>query len=91
MLFAHDTTAALLLAADLVNQLGETVLLWIQQGDGLTVAAARDGTQPLRYVPPLGLRLPASGLPNHAQQAVVECELEPGVWMLSATLSCLAS
>ncbi|HEY0582748.1 MAG TPA: pyridoxamine 5'-phosphate oxidase family protein [Chloroflexota bacterium] len=50
-----------LLAADLVDQLGETVLLWIQQGDGLAMAAARDGTQPLRYVPPLGLRLPATG------------------------------
>src|SRR4030088_2591250 len=45
-----------LLAADLVDRLGETVVLWIQQGDGLAMAAARDGTQPLRYVAPLGLR-----------------------------------
>jgi DNA-binding transcriptional ArsR family regulator len=75
-----------LLAADLVDQLGETVLLWIQQGDGLAMAAARDGTQPLRYVPPLGLRLPASGFPSHAQHGVVEGELEPGVWMLGASL-----
>src|ERR671939_887528 len=50
-----------LLAAELVEQLGETVLLWVQQGDGLALAAAREGTQPLRYVAPLGLRLPASG------------------------------
>src|SRR5207248_2672849 len=49
------------LAADLVDRLGETVVLWIQQGDGLAMAAARDGVQPLRYVAPLGLRLPASG------------------------------
>ena len=75
-----------LLATDLVDQLGETVLLWIQQGDGLVMAAARDGTQPLRYVPPLGLRLPASGFPGRAQDGVVEGELEPGVWMLGASL-----
>ena len=75
-----------LMAADLVDQLGETVLLWIQQGDGLAMAAARDGTQPLRYVPPLGLRLPASGFPGDAQHGVVEGELEAGVWMLGASL-----
>ena len=46
-----------LIASDLVDRLGETVLLWIQQGDGLALAAAREGTQPLRYVPSLGLRL----------------------------------
>jgi len=75
-----------LLAADLVEQLGETVLLWIQQGDGLAMAAARDGTQPLRYVPPLGLRLPASGFSSGAQDGVVEGELEPGVWLMGASL-----
>ncbi|HLZ26323.1 MAG TPA: pyridoxamine 5'-phosphate oxidase family protein [Chloroflexota bacterium] len=75
-----------LMAADLVEQLGETVLLWVQQGDGLALAAARDGTQPLRYVPPLGLRLPATGFPSHAQHGVVEGELEPAVWMLGASL-----
>jgi DNA-binding transcriptional ArsR family regulator len=75
-----------LLAGDLVEQLGETVLLWIQQGDGLAMAAARDGTQPLRYVPPPGLRLPTSGFVSSAQDGVVEGELEPGVWMLGASL-----
>jgi DNA-binding IclR family transcriptional regulator len=76
------------LAADLVDRLGETVLLWIQQGDGLALAAAREGTRPLRYVPPLGLRLGAwsgqelaAGLPG-----IVEGELEPDVWMLAASL-----
>src|SRR5262249_2202843 len=49
------------LAADLVERLGETVLLWVHQGDGLALAAAREGQQALRYVPPLGLRLPAGG------------------------------
>src|SRR6185295_16762989 len=68
-----------MLAADMVEQLGETVLLWIQQGDGLAMAAARDGTQPLRYVPPLGLRLPATGFASRARDGVVEGELEPGV------------
>src|SRR5207302_1274942 len=75
-----------LLAAELVDQLGETVLLWIQQGDGLAMAAAREGTQPLRYVPPLGLRLPATGWASRDQDGIVEGELEPGVWMLAAGL-----
>lgn len=74
-----------LLAADLVERLGETVLLWIQQGDGLAMAAAREGTQPLRYVPPLGLRL-ASNWAARVEDGVVEGELEPGVWMLAVTL-----
>src|SRR5215216_6869350 len=55
------------LAADLVEQLGETVLLWVHQGDGLALAAAREGQHPLRYVPPLGLRLPATGWPGGAE------------------------
>jgi DNA-binding transcriptional ArsR family regulator len=75
-----------LLASDLVEQVGETVLLWIQQGDGLAMAAAREGTHPLRYVAPLGLRLPASGWATRAADGVVEGELEPGVWMLGITL-----
>jgi hypothetical protein len=54
----------------------------------------------LRYVPPLGLRLAASGLPGGAGNTwpsgvddvaeslsgVVEAELEPCVWMLAASL-----
>src|SRR5258708_6047004 len=75
-----------MLAADLVDRLGETVLLWIQQGDGLAMAAAREGSQPLRYVPPLGLRLPASGWASRTRDGVVEGELEPDVWMLAASL-----
>src|SRR5438128_9094876 len=74
------------LAADLVDRLGETVVLWIQQGDGLAMAAARDGVQPLRYVAPLGLRLPASGWVRQTRDGIVEGELEPGVWMLAISL-----
>ncbi len=74
------------LAADLVEQLGETVLLWVHQGDGLALAAAREGSRPLRYVPPLGLRLPAGGWATYADGDVVEGELEPGVWMLAVSL-----
>jgi PPOX class probable F420-dependent enzyme len=75
-----------LLATDLVEQVGETVLLWIQQGDGLAMAAAREGTQPLRYIPPLGLRLPVSGWASRTAAGIVEGELETGVWMLAASL-----
>src|SRR4029078_12112676 len=67
------------LAADLVEQLGETVLLWLQQGDGLALAAAREGQHALRYVPPLGLRLP-TGWASGTEQGVVEGEVEAGVW-----------
>jgi DNA-binding transcriptional ArsR family regulator len=75
-----------LLASDLVERLGETVLLWIQQGDGLAMAAVREGTQPLRYVPTLGLRLPASGWASSTRDGVVEGQLEPGVWVLAIPL-----
>src|SRR4051794_37940957 len=62
------------LAADLVEQLGETILLWIQQGDGFALAAAREGHHALRYVPPLGLRL-ANHWATESDQGVVEGEL----------------
>src|SRR5216683_2970116 len=75
-----------LLAAELVDRLGETVLLWIQQGDGLAMAAAREGTQPLRYVPSLGLRLPSTGWVSTTRAGIVEGQLEPGVWVLAAPL-----
>jgi hypothetical protein len=74
------------LASDLVERLGETVVLWIQQGDGLALAAAREGTHPLRYVPGLGLRLPAAGWASTTRDGIVEGELEPGVRVLGAPL-----
>jgi IclR helix-turn-helix domain/Pyridoxamine 5'-phosphate oxidase len=79
------------LAADLVEQVGETVLLWVQQGDGLVLAATREGTQALRYVPPLGAspgdppRLLAA-LQSTSTDTVVEGELQPGVWLLGMAL-----
>src|SRR5579859_1719562 len=75
-----------LLASELVERLGETVILWIQQGDGLAMAAAREGTHPLRYVPTLGLRLPAAGWEATTRDLVTEAELEPGVWLLATSL-----
>jgi DNA-binding IclR family transcriptional regulator len=75
-----------LLASDLVERLGETVVLWIQHGDGLAMAAAREGTHPLRYVPSLGLRLPASGWTSTTHNGITEAQLEPGVWLLAVPL-----
>jgi hypothetical protein len=75
-----------LLASELVESLGETVLLWIQQGDGLAMAAEREGTQPLRYVPALGLRLPATGWASSTADGIAEGQLEPGVWLVGAPL-----
>ena len=74
-----------MLATELVDQLGETALLWIQQGDGLAMAAAREGTHPLRYVPGLGLRMPASGWAATAN-GLTEGNLEPGVWLIAAPI-----
>src|SRR5919202_995214 len=75
-----------LFGADLADRLGETVVLWIQQGDGLVMAASREGSRPLRYVPPLGLRLPPVGWVSLGSDGIVEGELEPGVCMLALTL-----
>src|SRR5207302_416940 len=50
------------------------------------IAAARYGVQPLRYVAPLGLRLPASGWASRTLDGIIEGELEPGVWMLAISL-----
>ncbi len=78
-------------AADsLVEQTGETALLWTACDAGLTLAAVREGRHPLRYVPPVGLRLD-----NLARQpanfsgsdALVERELLPDVWMIAAPLT----
>jgi DNA-binding transcriptional ArsR family regulator len=74
-----------MLAAELVDRLGETVVLWIQQGDGLAMAAAREGTHPLRYVPSLGLRLPATGW-TPTPEGLTEGPLEPGVWLIATSL-----
>jgi DNA-binding IclR family transcriptional regulator len=74
------------LAADLVDSLGETVLLWIQHGDELALAAAREGNQALRYVPPLGLRLTGARWLTQPDGELLEGELEPGVWMMAAGL-----
>jgi DNA-binding IclR family transcriptional regulator len=85
------------LADALVAALGETVLLWVRQDDMFVLAAAREGTQPLRYVPLPGRRLAVdrTGLaalfpddlpPEHVPALTVEEELLPGVWTVAAAL-----
>ncbi|MFN8635425.1 MAG: helix-turn-helix domain-containing protein [Chloroflexota bacterium] len=82
----------------LVEQLGETVLLWVLHEETFVLAAAREGTQPLRCVPTPGWRLPASrtGLtalfsadesPPSATGLTVEEELLPGVWTVAAAVA----
>ena len=78
--------------------LGETVLLWIRQDDSFVLAAAREGTQPLRYVPTPGLRLRAdatrlAGLATVAddQPPAVEEELLPGIWTVASALPTASS
>lgn len=81
----------------LVTALGETVLLWIRQDDTFVLAAAREGTQPLRYVPTPGLRLGVGttrlsalidpgALVDVESPICVEESLLPGVWTVAAVL-----
>lgn len=77
------------IADQLVASTGETVLLWLRHDDSFVLAAAREGTQPLRYVPRAGLRLPIpatclSGLSELAPLG--EEELLPGVWSVATLL-----
>src|SRR5215212_1314484 len=84
-------------AEALVAAHGETVLLWLQHEQTLVLAAAREGTQPLRYVPAIGQRLGTEAtrlgelsrdvpMPAGAPGLVVEEELLPGVWMVATAL-----
>ena len=89
-------------AGQLVAATGETVLLWLRQDDAFVLAATREGTQPLRYVPTPGLRLPvartrlasllrdttaaSSGGADSDQLAVVEEELSRGIWIVATAL-----
>jgi PPOX class probable F420-dependent enzyme len=79
-----------IVAERLAARVGETVLLWIPQGDSFLLVAAREGTQPLRFVPTPGLRIPAatSGMAGLALKphAVSEIEPLPGVCMLARAL-----
>jgi hypothetical protein len=50
------------------------------------MAAVREGSQPLRYVPSLGVRLPAIGWASSTADGIAEGQLEPGVWLLAAPL-----
>ncbi len=76
-------------AGQLVEAFGETALLWMRQDDGYVLAAAREGTQPLRFVPTPGRRLHGSETRLSLldeQTALVEEELLPGVWTVAALL-----
>jgi DNA-binding IclR family transcriptional regulator len=77
------------LADDLVEQLGESVLLWVRHDDGYVLAAAREGSHPLRFVPLPGARCPAGdsalGLLDHGADLAEE-EMLPGVWSIAVPL-----
>jgi DNA-binding IclR family transcriptional regulator len=77
------------IAEDLVERLGESALLWVQHEDGFILAAAREGTLPLRFVPVPGARRAASEttLSLLAEGAeIVEEELLPGVYSVAVAL-----
>jgi DNA-binding IclR family transcriptional regulator len=85
------------LADALVTALGETVLLWVRQDDAFVLAAAREGTLPIRFVPVPGMRLSAGqtaltalatadALPDAEPGLTTDEELVPGVWMLAVVL-----
>jgi DNA-binding IclR family transcriptional regulator len=77
------------IADELVAALGESVLLWVRQEDAFVLAAAREGTRPLRFVPTPGLRRPATDTALRlldARTLLVEEELLPGVWTVGVAL-----
>jgi hypothetical protein len=88
------------IADRLVAAVGETVLLWILQDETFVLVAAREGTQPLRYVPMPGLVIRVTGtrlgtLEDPATTTgpavgslggTIEEELLPGVWTIAAQL-----
>ena len=77
------------IADDLVTRLGESVLLWVRHEDGFVLAAAREGTLPLRFVPVPGAWRHAHettlGLLAQGEE-IVEEELLPGVWTIAVAL-----
>jgi DNA-binding IclR family transcriptional regulator len=76
-------------AEELVTAFGETVVLWIRHEETFVLAAAREGTQPLRYVPTPGMRLRATQTrlaELGVAQPVVEEELLPGIAMVGVAL-----
>ncbi|MCC7366786.1 MAG: helix-turn-helix domain-containing protein [Chloroflexi bacterium] len=79
------------IADRLVSTVGETALLWMRQGDSFVLAAAREGTQPLRFVPTPGVRLCTSdtalSLLADGVAPLVEEELLPGVWTVGVPLA----
>lgn len=78
------------LSEQLVASVGETALLWIRQGDTFVLAAAREGAEPLRFVPVPGARLCASdtalGQLLDGDAPVIEEELLPGIWTVAVAL-----
>lgn len=77
------------IAEDLVERLGESVLLWVQHEDGFILAAAREGTAQPRFVPVPGARRAAGEttltlLLDGAE--IAEEELLPGVWSVAVAL-----
>ncbi len=77
------------IAEPLARQTGETVVLWTACGSDLVLAAYRAGTQPLRFVPSVGLRVAVHGsalgdLKDGGHP--IEQELLPSVWMIATTL-----
>jgi DNA-binding IclR family transcriptional regulator len=78
------------LAEQLVRSFGETALLWVRQGEYAVLAAACEGTEPLRFVPTPGTRISlantALGALLAGDVALIEEEFMPGVWSVAVLL-----
>jgi len=82
------------IADQLVSTTGESALLWVRQEEWFVLAAAREGTQPLRFVPTPGLRIRARAtcLADISGTATVaDEELLPGIWMIATMLPTIPS
>ncbi len=78
------------LADRLVEETGETALLWTRHGGSFLLTGALEGSHPLRYVPRLGAGRTEPAFDRAARSAggarCLEMRLEPDVWMLAAPL-----
>ena len=85
------------IAGRLAGRVGDTVVLWVRHEAAFVLAAAEEGSHPLRFVPPLGLQVTVGNpvlarlLTAVDRAQVVDGELQLGVWMQAIGLPSLAS
>ncbi|MCC6174514.1 MAG: helix-turn-helix domain-containing protein [Chloroflexi bacterium] len=80
------------LAEHLVERIGETVLLLVRDDDRYVLAAAREGTCPLRLVPPPAVRVSVDAIhAGTSDNGPIVAEILPDVWVVAVPLDAAGS